>query len=378
LLSAAGALCTGGPLAARTLAPDGGREGIYLLVGSYAAPDEEGIKVYRFDGAKGEAEYVDGLKGLSNPSYLACSQDGNYVYAVGEDGQDTSTANALRFDRERGTLALLGAQRTGGGAPCYIALDPTERFVLTANYTGGSITVFARGEEGALLPESRLIRFSGKGPDPERQAQPHLHCVVFTPDGRYLLANDLGTDKIRVFPVAECAPAGSAGRLLDESAARDVAVKPGSGPRHLCFSPDGRFAYLIHELSGQVTVFSYRKGRLKALQYIAADTTGARGSGDIHISPDGRFVYASNRLRNDGLAIFAVDRRKGTLTAAGYQPTGIHPRNFIITPDGRWLLVACRDSNAIQIFARDIRTGLLTDTGRTIATPKPVCLKFID
>lgn len=349
---------------------------MYMLVGSYATPEEEGVKVYRFNEETAEATYVSGLKGISNPSYLTPSVDGERIYAVGEDEGDTSTANAILFNKEEGKLTLLNSELTKGGAPCYITINPTGQFVLTANYMGGSVTVFALNKEGKLVEDSRLISFVGDGPDKERQVQPHLHCVEFTPDHKFLLVNDLGTDRIHIFPVSEEISAGVSHSLLDEGNVFEVKLEPGSGPRHICFHPNQKFAYLINEISGKVTAFSYEKGKLHVMQYIEADTVGAHGSGDLHISPDGKFVYASNRLKADGIAIFSVDEEKGTLTKIGYCLTGIHPRNFIITPNGHYLLVACRDSNMVQIFSIDKETGLLTDTGKKIETSKPVCLKF--
>ena len=345
-------------------------EKMYLMVGSYATPEEEGIKVYAWDGEKGEAAYVSGLKGISNPSYQVVSADGERVYSVGEDDGLTSTAHALSFDKSQGRLALMNTQLTQGGAPCYINLSPNEDFVITANYMGGSISVLPTETSGRLGENVSTFAFQGEGVLKERQSQPHLHCVEFTPDGKFLLANDLGTDKIHVFPL-------TSGGKLDEMGTFDVKLEAGSGPRHLCFSKDGRFAYLINELSGKVTALSYKGETLTPIQYIEADTVNAQGSADIHLSPDGKFLYASNRLKADGIAIFSVNQETGMLTKAGYQLTGIHPRNFVITPDGRFLLVACRDSNVIQIFSRDEKTGLLVDTGKTIETSKPVCLKFL-
>lgn len=345
-------------------------EKMYLMVGSYATPEEEGIKVYAWDGEKGEAAYVSGLKGISNPSYQVVSADGKRVYSVGEDDGLTSTAHALLFDKSQGRLTLMNTQLTQGGAPCYINLSPHEDYVVTANYMGGSISVLPLETSGRLGENVSTFAFEGEGVLKERQSQPHLHCVEFTPDGKFLLANDLGTDKIHVFPLA-------ADGKLDEKATFDVELEAGSGPRHLCFSKDGRFSYLINELSGKVTVLSYEGEILTPFQYIEADTVNAQGSADIHLSPDGKFLYASNRLKADGIAIFSVHQETGMLTKVGYQLTGIHPRNFIITPDGRFLLVACRDHNLVQIFRRDEKTGLLVDTGKTIETSKPVCLKFI-
>ena len=345
-------------------------ENMYLMVGSYATPEEEGIKVYAWDNEKGEATYVSGLKGISNPSYQVVSADGNRVYSVGEDEGETSTAHSLSFDKTNGKLALMNTQLTNGGAPCYINLSPDEDCVITANYMGGSISVLPLDASGRLSENVSTFAFTGEGENKIRQGQPHLHCVEFTPDGKFLLANDLGTDKIHVFPLT---PQGK----LDEMGTFDVELEPGSGPRHLCFSKDGRFAYLINEISGKVTTLIYNEGTLQPIHYIEADTVNAQGSADIHLSPDGKFLYASNRLKADGIAIFSVNQETGMLTKAGYQLTGIHPRNFIITPDGRFLLVACRDSNLVQIFRRDEKTGLLVDTGKTIKTSKPVCLKFL-
>ena len=345
-------------------------ENMYLMVGSYATPEEEGIKVYAWDNEKGEALYVSGLKGISNPSYQVVSADGNRVYSVGEDEGETSTAHSLSFDKTNGKLTLMNTQLTNGGAPCYINLSPDEDWVITANYMGGSISVLPLDASGRLSENVSTFAFTGEGENKIRQGQSHLHCVEFTPDGKFLLANDLGTDKIHVFPLT---PEGK----LDEMGTFDVELEPGSGPRHLCFSKDGRFAYLINEISGKVTTLIYNEGTLQPIHYIEADTVNAQGSADIHLSPDGKFLYASNRLKADGIAVFSVNQETGMLTKAGYQLTGIHPRNFIITPDGRFLLVACRDSNLVQIFSRDEKTGLLVDTGKTIETSKPVCLKFI-
>ena len=349
---------------------------LYMLVGSYGPADQEGIKVYKFNQAIGEGQYVSGVKGISNPSYQTVSKDGKRVYSVGEDDGGTASAHTLTFDAATGTLTLINSQPTQGAAPCHIALSPEEDYVVTANYNSSNISLFPLDGKGRLKP-GQTIGFEGSGPDKERQAIPHLHFVYFTPDNHYLLANDLGTDRIHRFPL-NTRQKGSNTPLVDRQRASDIRLTPGSGPRHAVFSADGRFAYLITELSGEVMAFTYDGDSLSLMQTIQADTLDARGSADIHLSPDGRFLYASNRLKGDGLAIFRVNPEDGTLSKAGYQPTGIHPRNFVLTPNGQYLLVACRDTDEIQIFARDASTGLLTDTGRRIKTTKPVCLKFID
>lgn len=345
---------------------------LYLCVGSYAPEEQEGIKVFVFNQETGEATYVNGIKGISNPSYLTVSSEGNRIYAVGEDAGVSSTANALSFDRQTGKISFLNSQPTKGGAPCNIVLSPEEDFVLTANYMGGNISVFPL-EENGMLKEGDTINFTGSGPDKERQSQPHLHCVQFTPDGRFLLANDLGTDRIHVFPVKENTASG----VLKKEAAFDICLPPGCGPRHLCFAPNGKYAYLITELSGDVIALSYDEAGFDTIQHIKADTLSAQGSADIHLSPDGNYLYASNRLKGDGIAIFEVSSEDGTLDKVGYQSTGIHPRHFNITPNGKFLLVACRDTDEIQIYRRKQETGLLKDTGKRIEMSKPVCVQFL-
>ncbi|GHV14564.1 6-phosphogluconolactonase [Bacteroidia bacterium] len=346
---------------------------LYLIVGTYTTGESEGIYVYQFDTVSGYSTYKSKAK-ITNPSYLAISKDEKYVYAVSETGDDKASANAFAFDKEKGELSLLNTEPTKGADPCYIIVDSAGKHVVTANYSGGSITVFEVKEDGSLATASQYISFTGRGVDPDRQQKPHLHCVTYSPDEKYLFANDLGTDKIHKFDVNP----NKQGNYLDAGIPAAFKVADGSGPRHLQFHPNGKFAYLINEISGAVIAFDYNShtGDLIQIQSIQADTLNAKGSGDIHITPDGRFLYASNRLKGDGLAIFSINQHNGILTKVGYQETGIHPRNFVITPNGKFLLVASRDNNVIQVFLIDKNTGLLENTNKDIELDKPVCLKF--
>lgn len=346
-------------------------DNLYLITGSYAPASTEGIRVYRFDQTTGATSYVSGLRGVENPSFLVPDPTGTHIYAVGENDAATSTASSLNFDRTRGTLTLTGSRPTHGAAPCHIAVSPDGKYVVTANYEGGSLTIFPLQANGTL-GNGTVVSFSGYGPVKGRQDSPHLHFISFTPDNRYLLANDLGTDCIHRFPLT-----ADNGSLIDTTRQTRIPLPPGSGPRHMAFAPDGHMAYLITELSGKVVALTYANGDLKPVQYAVADSLGAQGSADIHLSPDGRYLYASNRLKGDGLAIFSVSTAGGRLTRVGYQPTGPHPRNFTITPNGKYLLVACRDTDQIQIFRRNPQTGQLTDTGKRIDMPKPVCLQWV-
>lgn len=348
---------------------------MFLLVGTYTSDKgSKGIYVYKFDAETGKADSVS-MAEVTNPSYLVVSADEKFVYSVGENGEGDSQAHVFSFDKKKGMLNLLNSSNTQGASPCYIEIDGAGKSVLTANYGGGSITSFDVKENGTLSPASMVIHFEGSGPDASRQESPHLHSVRYSPDERFLFATDLGTDKIYRYnamgAVFEGQPA------ISQSSLKEFSTPAGTGPRHFDFHPNGKYFYLLGELSGDVVVYDYDEGDLKEKQIIATDSVeGARGSADIHVSLDGKFLYASNRLKADGIAIFSINEDDGTLTKVGYQPTGRHPRNFVITPNGKLLLVASRDDNVIQVFSIDQLTGLLTDIGQDIPIDKPVCLKF--
>lgn len=344
---------------------------LYLFVGTYTANESEGIYIFQLDTTSGYSKSL-GYVQVENPSYLTISKDEKFVYAVTENNDSTAKANAYSFDKESGKLKFINSQPTDGAAPCYIEIDDEGKHVLTANYTGASLTIFNIDKNGSLKAKPQVISFTGKSAHPTRQKQPHIHCARFTPDKKHVLVSDLGTDKIHKLDVNE----NTLGDFLISGTPTAFKVADGSGPRHIDYHPNGKWAYVITEISGDVIAFNYTDGNLKQIQSIKADTLDAQGSGDIHISPDGRFLYASNRLKGDGLAIFSINQTDGTLTKVGYQETGIHPRNFVFTPNGKFLLVAARDSNMIQIFEVDKNTGLLTDADKNIMLSMPVCLKF--
>lgn len=349
---------------------------MFMLAGTYTSDEgSKGIYVYRFNTGTGKADSVSMVE-VVNPSYLALSPDEKFVYSVGENGDGNSGAHAFAFNKKTGTLTLLNSQNTDGSGPCYIVIDSKGKNVHTADYGSGTLSSFQVNDNGSLTPLVSLIRFTGSGADTTRQKTPHVHCVRYSPDGSYLFATDLGTDNLYRFTVTGAPFEGQP--EFSESSLKKFATPPATGPRHFDFHPNGNYVYLLGELSGQVIVYDYNSGNLTQKQTIAADTVGGRGSADIHVSPVGRFLYASNRLKADGIAIFSINPDDGTLTKAGYQLTGKHPRNFAITPNGKFLLVASRDDNKIQVFAVDKETGLLTDTRQDIVLSKPVCVKFAE
>lgn len=351
-----------------------------MFVGTYTeGGNSKGIYTYRFNQENGTFELLSSAI-AANPSFLTLSPDGKHLYAVSEYNDGRQGAYSFDLSQDKAHLSYPVFQSTvpkesseeepkqAGADPCHIVTD--ENYVITANYTGGDISVFPLDAEGKLKAETQHIAFVGK--TPKRVA--HIHCIIPTPDKKYILATDLGNDRVYRFRYNKKTHKNS-----EVLTAQRVAyeVSDGQGPRHLTFSKDGRFAYLIGELGGKCVVLGYHKGQLKEVQRLMADEGGGRGSADIHISPDGRFLYTSHRLKKDGIAIFAIDPEKGTLTKVGYQFTGIHPRNFAITPNGKFLLVACRDDNKIQVFRRDEATGELTDTSLNISVDKPTCVAFV-
>ena len=360
------------PLTFITFAQD---KNLMMYIGTYTeGGNSKGIYTYHFNQENGIFELLSSAT-AANPSFVTLSPDGKHLYAVSEYNDGRQGAYSFDVSEDKVQLSnpvfLPTAPKKvlprAGADPCHIVAD--SKYVITANYTGGDISVFSLDAEGKLQKEAQHIAFVGK--TPERVA--HIHCIIPTPDKKYILATDLGNDRVYRFHYNNKTHKNS-----EVLTAQRVAyeVSDGQGPRHLTFSKDGRFAYLINELGGECVVLSYCKGKLKEVQRIMADEGGGRGSADIHISPDGRFLYTSHRLKKDGIAIFAIDPEKGTLTKIGYQLTGIHPRNFAITPNGKYLLVACRDDNKIQVFERNEATGELTETAQAIEVDRPTCIVF--
>ncbi len=342
------------------------QESVDMLVGTYTSGSSKGIYSFKFNQHTGKAMPVSVIE-LSNPSYLSVSKDGKTIYAVSEDGTKEDAVSAISFNRNDGKMVLINKQPTNGEAPCYV--ESNGKMVFTANYTGGSLSVFPISEDGSLQPMKQQYFGEAHHVDATRQDEPHVHTVRILPDHKTLIASDFSADRLLCFNVAKDGSLSNSGITIQ--------LADGTGPRHIEMNGKGNLLYVLGELSGEVTVFRKIKGIWNRVQVIASDEVGGRGSADIHLSSDGKFLYTSNRLKNDGIAIFAVDKKSGTLQKVGYQKTGIHPRNFNITPNGRFLLCACRDSNIIQVFEINKETGLLKDTHQDIPVDKAVCVKFV-
>lgn len=341
---------------------------VFMYIGTYTAKDSEGIYAYKLDTKTGDTEFVSSTK-MDNPSYLATSPNGKILFAASENNdRDRDAIQSYQIDPTTGKLTLLDSVLVEGVAPCNLMNTPNGDWIATANYTSGSVSLVRVNDFGMFDDEVHVLQFEGSGPNQERQKQSHLHAVYASPDSLYLFANDLGGDKIYRFDNMND---------LANSSVSEIDVKPGSGPRHTAFHPNGKWAYTITELSGEVIAFNYTDGVLEEFQTIEADSLGAGGSADIQITPNGKYLYASNRLKGDGIALFSINQTSGQLEKIGYQATGIHPRNMAITPNGRFLLVACRDTDTVELYRIDSKTGLLKNINKDIQVSMPVFIRLV-
>lgn len=344
----------------------------YLLIGTYTSGKSEGIHVYRFNEKTGEADSISSIKS-SNPSFLTVSPDKKNVYAVNEDKPGAVTAYS--FEKKTGQLTQLNQQISNGDHPCYVNISNNGKFVIVGNYSSGTLAVYPVNKDGSLKEAAQVIKHTGSSVNKDRQESAHVHATVLSKDNRFLFVPDLGMDKVMIYPF------NNATGQLDEKKASFTKITDGAGPRHFEFHPNSKFAYLMEELSGKVAVYKYSNGKLTEVQTISShpeNYTGVKGSADIHVSPDGKFLYCSNRGESNTIAIFKIDTNNGKLTSVGFQSTlGSKPRNFNFDPGGNYLLVANQDSDNIIIFKRNKQTGLLTDTGKRINVGNPVCIKWV-
>jgi len=350
---------------------------LLVYVGTYTDGKGEGIYLYRMDLATGEMAPHSITKGVSNPSFLAIDPAKRFLYAANESGQFLGKkgggATAFAIDQTTGGLTKLN-EVGSPGVPCHLSVHPSGKFVLAANYGGGSIVIYPVRPDGGLGEASDVAQHTGKGANPKRQEGPHAHSVMLDAAGRYAFAPDLGIDKVMIYKVDM-----AKGKLIPNGF---LATKPGAGPRHFDFHPTGNFAYVINELDSTVIACAYdkAKGALRELQTVSTLPRGFEGENypaDIHIHPSGQFLYGSNRGHNSIVA-YSIDPRTGKLSLIGHQSTwGKWPRNFGIDPTGQFLLAANQNSGLVVPFRIDERTGILKNVGHVTEVPSPVCVKFI-
>ena len=350
-----------------------------LYVGTYTEGSHaDGIHLVRFETETGELRRVSVVNAGENPSFLAIHPHGHTLYAVNEttewDGKPTGGVTAMHIAPTTGELTKLDQQSSEGGAPCYISPDRAGRAVLVANYVGGNIAVLPV-VDGSIQKASQVVQHAGKGPNAERQDGPHAHCIVADPSNRFVLAADLGVDRVLVYRLSED------GRSLLHVAGADAMLRPGAGPRHLAFHPTLPLVYVANELDSTVSTFRFDalRGTLTAVESRATLPGGWSGTNypaDIHIEPSGRHLYLSNRGHNS-IAVYAIADRTGSLTPLQHISTeGDWPRNFSLDPSGNWLLVANQRSGSVVVLRRDQTSGRLTPAGHRLDVPRAVCLRF--
>jgi 6-phosphogluconolactonase len=345
-----------------------------LLVGTYTKGTSKGIYVFRFYAETGKLAYLNEIDDVSNPSYLTVSDDNKFVYAVNEDGKHGGVS-AFTFNAHDGKLTFINKQPSGGADPCYVSEDKDKKNVFVANYSSGTLAVLPVNKDGSLSPASQLVQDEGHGVNKERQEGPHVHIAQLSPDEKYLLYSDLGTDKLNVMRYHASHP-----QPLSPATPPYVTVPDGEGPRHIVFSNDKKHVYLVTEMGSNVHVFDYDNGKLKETQSITLLRDGFKGQtagAAIHISPDGRFLYASNRLETNEISVYAIDPDNGHLVfVQRVSSFGKNPRDFAIEPNGNFMVVANQDGEAIFVYRIDKSSGKISRTGITQAVGNPVCLKF--
>ena len=356
----------------------------FIYVGTFTGATElgggaAGIYVCRMDMTSGAVELVHSVPDVPNPSFLTLHPELPCLYAVNAvpeiDGHSGGAMSAFAVDHETGILTFLNRQPSQGAGPCHVSVEQSGQYAITANYTGGSVAMLPIEQDGSLGPPTDWVQHVGSSVNPDRQGEPHAHSFTPDPANKFALACDLGLDQVLVY-----------GLDLEQGALRPndppfATVHPGAGPRHLDFHPNGRVVYVINEIGNTVTVFAYDqdRGALSEMQTIPTlppDFTETSHTADVHVHPNGRFVYGSNR-GHDSIVIYAVDEADGTLSLVGHQSTlGEVPRNFVIDPTSTFLLAANQDTDSIVTFRIDADSGTLTPTGHVATVPTPVCLKF--
>ncbi|MEC1373280.1 lactonase family protein [Heyndrickxia oleronia] len=340
------------------------------FIGTYTKGESEGIYTFSLDTEEARIQGVKLAASLDNPTYVTVSQDKQYLYSVVKEGEQGGAASFSI--KNNGELEELNRELSPGASPCHISVDSKNKTVVTANYHRGTVEAYLTTSNGSLEPVSSIIQHEGSGPDKERQEKPHVHYAGFTPDEKYVAVVDLGIDQLITYEVVN-------GQL---KLANKLSLKPGCGPRHLTFHPNGDYAYLMTEMSSEVVALQYNNmdGSFQIIQYIStlpSDFTENSQGSAIHISSDGHFVYAANR-GHDSIAVYGVNQETGELTFIEHTLTeGNWPRDFVLDPTENYLIASNQNSSNLVLFKRDSATGKLTLLQSDIKVPDPVCVKFL-
>ncbi len=347
-----------------------------MFVGTYTTGKAKGIYVYKFNAATGNIDSVSMIE-AENPSYLAVSKNGKYVYAVSETTkQKISKVSAYLFNAAEGKLSFINDKEVGGANPCYVSVDNENKWLFTANYTGGSLSVLSLQKDGSIGKLDSVYQHSGKSVNAKRQTSPHVHTAIFNANSKQLFTTDLGTDKINIYDFKS----SNSTMPLSVSEQSELQSLPGNGPRHIAFNPKKKVFCVVNELAGTIDVFDHKKGSPFLVQTISTDTSNSleKGSADIHFTNDGKFLYVTNRNNFNTIACFAFNAKHNQLSLVQVESTGGKiPRNFVIEDSDNYILVANQRTDNIVVFKRNTSSGKLTNTGISVQVGSPVCLKLL-
>ncbi|MRH99633.1 beta-propeller fold lactonase family protein [Kriegella sp. EG-1] len=346
-----------------------------LFAGSYTGNvPGEAIHVFEFDPANGSLTEINKVTDVVNASYLAVSHNGKYLYAVTESKLETSgNVSAFSIDGNTGAIKFINKQTTDGRNPAHLNIYKDDNYIVSANYTDAVVNLYELNDDGSLNPSNQFIKLTGSSTVLPNQEVAHAHSSNFSPDNKFLYVMDLGADKVIAYKFDSTKK-----QKLEELKENTFSATPGSGPRHFTFHPNGKYGYCINELSGMVSAFSYKNGKLIPLESYSSvvEKHDKYAGADIHISRDGKFLYASNR-RENSISIFKIDSADGSLALVGHESTyGDHPRSFVIDATDNYLLVANQNSGNIVTYKRNTDTGKLTKLDKEIQLKAPASLKM--
>ncbi len=352
----------------------------YLYVGTFQDRGSQGIYVYEFDRDSVKFTAKQTLPEMVRPGFLEIHPGGKYLYSINRvrdaEGSQKEMVSSFAINSEDGILSLINQVPAHGTGACHVNLDKTGKYLYISFYRSGSLTVFAINPDGSIGDTIQTMKYEGSSANEKRQDGSHVHSVLVSPDNAYVYVADLGTDKVMI-----CSIDHSSGKL-EPASSSSASVIPGSGPRHMTFHPEKPYVYLAEELSSTTSLFyqDTLTGNLTPRQTISTlpgDFTDQNTNADIHIDPEGKFLFVSNRGHNS-LATYSINKENGMLSIVDYPSThGEHPRNFLIEPEGEFILVANRDTDNVVVFRLDKTSGLLEYTGISLNIPAPVCLKWL-